>query len=357
MEPVPTGTGSAFSLPLDKGIFVTPITIRDVAKRAGVGVGTVSRVLNNSPSVREVTRQRVLTAIEELDFYPSPLARRLSLGKTLTIGAVAPFFTRPSFVERLRGVEAALADTEYDLLVYNVETPEKRDRCLLEIPRSRRVDGVLLVAFPPSDEDVERFAAAGLPLVLINDSPDSLSRVMVDDVKGGYMATRHLLELGHRKVAYISDPLITPFNFTSSRYRYQGYRQALDEYEVPFRPEYHQSDEHGREQARAMTHRLLALDDPPTAIFAASDTQAMGALEAAQDIGLRVPEDLSVIGYDDVEVAEYLHLTTIRQLLFVSGVEGIKLLLDSIAAPPPTPRQVLLPIELIVRNTTAPPIQ
>jgi len=331
-------------------------TISDVARKAGVGVGTVSRVLNNSPQVSEATRQKVLRAMEELDYVPNPFARRLSLGKTLTIGAAAPFFTRPSFVERLRGVEAALADTEYDLLVYNVETPEKRDRCLEAIPTSRRVDGLLIVAFPPSDEYVERFAAAGLPAVLINDSPTCLSRVMIDDVKGGAMATRHLLELGHRKVAYISDPLTTPFNFTSSRYRYQGYRQALDEYAIPFRTEYHLADEHGREQARQMTHQLMNLEDPPTAIFAASDTQAMGVLEAARDLGLAVPGDLSVIGYDDIEIAEYLHLTTIHQPLFISGVEGVKLLLESIAAPPPTPRQVLLPIELVVRDTTASPV-
>jgi DNA-binding LacI/PurR family transcriptional regulator len=190
--------------------------------------------------------------------------------------------------------------------------------------------------------------------VLINDSPSSVSRVMIDDVKGGAMATRHLLELGHRKIAYISDPLTGPFNFTSSRYRYQGYRQALREYGVPFRPEYHRADEHGREQARDMTYQLLNLEDRPTAIFAASDTQAMGVLEAARDMGLTVPGDLSVIGYDDIEIAEYLHLTTIHQPLYVSGVEGVKLLLESIAASPPTPRQVLLPIELVVRDTTAP---
>ncbi|RLC79438.1 MAG: LacI family transcriptional regulator [Chloroflexi bacterium] len=332
---------------------MTSVTIQDVAERAGVGVGTVSRVLNDSPSVRETTRQKVLAAIAALDYSPNPFARRLSLGKTLTIGAVAPFFTRPSFVERLRGVEAALADTKYDLLVYNVETPEKRDRCLQEAPRSRRVDGLLIIAFPPSDDDVARFAAAELPVVLINDSPTSLSRVMVDDVKGGYIATYHLLELGHRKIAYISDPLTDPFNFTSSRYRYQGYRQALDEYDVPFRDEYHRADEHGREQAREMTHQLLDLDDPPTAIFAASDTQAMGVLEAARERDIPIPDALSVIGYDDIEIAEYLDLTTIRQPLFESGWRGTQLLLHIITNAETETLCEQLPIELVERRTTA----
>jgi DNA-binding LacI/PurR family transcriptional regulator len=330
-------------------------TISDVAREAGVGVGTVSRVLNNSPRVSEVTRQKVLAAMAALDYVPNPLARRLSLGKTFTIGAVAPFFTRPSFVERLRGVEMALADTEYDLLVYNVETPEKRDRALLEIPKSRRVDGVLIVAFPPSDEDVACLAAVELPTVLINDAPASLSRVMIDDVEGGCIATRHLLELGHRRVAYISDPLQEPFNFSSSRLRYQGYRQVLDEYEIPFRPQYHRAGEHGREQARQMTHQLLDLENPPTGIFAASDTQAMGVLEAARERGLDVPGDLSVVGFDDIEIASYLDLTTVRQPLLESGVQGVELLLETIDSSPANPQQILLPIELIVRRTTAPP--
>jgi DNA-binding LacI/PurR family transcriptional regulator len=330
-------------------------TISDVARKAGVGVGTVSRVLNNSPQVSEATRQKVLAAMADLDYVPNPLARRLSLGKTFTIGAIAPFFTRPSFVERLRGVEMALADTEYDLLVYNVETPEKRDRALQEIPKSRRVDGVLIVAFPPSDQDVARLAAAKLPTVLINDAPASLSRVMIDDVKGEYIAAQHLLGLGHRRIAYISDPLQSPFHFSSSRLRYQGYRRALEEYEIPFRPDYHQAGEHGREQARQMTHRLLDLGDPPTGILAASDTQAMGVLEAARERELDVPGDLSVVGFDDIEIASYLGLTTVRQPLFESGVRGVELLLGTISAAPVDPQQILLPIELIVRNTTAPP--
>jgi DNA-binding LacI/PurR family transcriptional regulator len=169
------------------------------------------------------------------------------------------------------------------------------------------------------------------------------------------LATQHLIDLGHHKIGYVSDLLENPFNFVSSRDRYEGYRQALDEAGIPFRPEYHRQGEHGRKEARENTLRLLSLPDPPTAIFAASDTQATGVLEAAQEMGLRVPEDLSIVGYDDIEVAEYLHLTTMRQPLFVSGVEGVELLLESIAAPPSSPRRVVLPFELVVRGTTAPP--
>jgi len=333
---------------------MTP-TIYDVARHAGVGIGTVSRVLNDSPQVSEATRLKVLAAIEELDYHPSPIAQRLSLRKTFTIGVITPFFTRPAFVERLRGVEAALTESEYDLVLYNVETTDKRDVCFRELPTSQRFDGLLIIALPPTEEDVAHFHQAGIPVVLIDAYHPALSRVVIDDVKGGYMATQHLIELGHTRIAYISDPLESPFRFTSSPHRYQGYRQALDEAGIPFRPEYHRWAEHGDEQARDMARRLLDLAEPPMAIFAASDTQAMGVIQAARDADLRIPEDLSVIGYDDIQAAKYMGLTTIRQLLFESGQRGVGLLLETLENPQTEPAHEVLPIELILRSTTAPP--
>jgi len=334
---------------------VAPVTIRDVAEYARVGVGTVSRVLNDNPSVSDVTRQKVLAAIEALNYTPNPIARRLSLRKTLAIAVVVPFFTRPAFTERLRGVEYALADSEYDLILFNVETTSKRDTYFQEVPRRERFDGLLIVSLSPRNGEVEHFLQAGVPTVLVDARHPGMSRVVIDDVAGGRLAMQHLIELGHRKIGFAGDRLENPFNFISSRDRYEGYRQALTEAGIPFRAEYHRQGEYGREQARQMARDMLALPDPPTAIFAASDTQAFGVLEAAKDAGLQVPEELSVIGYDDIEIAEYLHLTTIRQPLFASGVEGVELLLESIANPPSAPRRVLLPVELVVRGTTAAP--
>jgi DNA-binding LacI/PurR family transcriptional regulator len=331
------------------------VTIRDVAKQAGVGLGTVSRVLNDSPLVSEATRQRVLEVIAELNYSPSPTARRLSLRKTLTIAAIVPFFTRPSFIERLRGVESALAESKYDLTMFNVETVARRDACFRDIPRRERVDGVLIISLAPRDEETARFAAAGVPVVLVDAIHPALSWTVTDDVGGGQLATQHLLNLGHRRIGYISDPLESPFNFTSSRNRYQGYRQALDTAGIPFRPDYHREGEHGRYEARHLADELLSLPEPPTAIFAASDTQAMGVLEAARDANLDVPRDLSVIGYDDVEVAEYLGLTTMRQLLFESGQQGVELLLEMLENPETQAEHRVLPAELILRGTTAPP--
>lgn len=334
---------------------MTPSTIRDVAKRAGVGVGTVSRVLNNSPSVSDSTRRKVLAAIDELSYTPNPSARRLSLGKTLSIAVIVPFFTRPAFVERLRGIEYALSQSEYDLILFNVETTVERDIYLRELPRRERVDGLLVISLSPPNGEVNYLLQSEVPTVLVDAYHPSLDHVVIDDVAGGRMATQYLIGLGHHKIGLVSDPLVNPFNFVSCRDRYQGYRQALSEAGIPFRPEYQRQAPHGREEARQMAAEILILPDRPTAIFATSDTQAAGVLEAARDMGLTVPTDLSVIGYDDIEMAEYLRLTTIRQPLFTLGVEAVELLLDSIANPSIAPRHVLLPVELVVRGTTGPP--
>jgi DNA-binding LacI/PurR family transcriptional regulator len=353
METVPYLTLCA----ANREVRVANITIRDVAKRAGVGVGTVSRVLNDNPSVSDNTRQKVVVAIKELNFTPHSIARRLSLRKTLAIAVIVPFFTRPSYVERLRGVEYLLADTEYDLILYNVETTARRDACFHNVPRRKRIDGLLLVSLSPRDDDASHFLESGVPTVLIDGHHPQFSRVVTDDVAGGHMATQHLIELGHQRIAFVSDYFENPFNFVSSRDRFTGYRQALKETGIPFNPEHHRQGEHSRQKARELAHELLAMPDPPTAIFASSDIQAIGVLEAARDAGLEIPKELSVVGYDDIEIAEYFSLTTIRQPLFASGVEGVELLLETIAEPFPYPHRLVMPLELVHRNTTSSPIQ
>jgi DNA-binding LacI/PurR family transcriptional regulator len=333
---------------------MTTATIRDVARKAGVGVGTVSRVINGSPAVSQATRQKVLEAIETLDFSPNLVARRLSLGKTQTIGVIVPYFTNPSVVERLRGVVSVIAASEYDMVLFDVETVVRREACLRDVPRRRQVDGLLIISLELSNEEVERLDRSGIPTVLVDARHPDLNQVVVDNVEGGYNATRHLIELGHRRIAYISDFLNDPFN-SPVRDRFTGYTMALDEADIPFRTDYHRQAVHGRNQARKMTHDLLNLSNPPTAIFAYSDTQAIGVIEAARERAMNVPADLSVIGFDDIEAAEYLNITTIRQSLYDSGVRGSKLLLESMTAEFPTPKRILLPTKLIARRTTASP--
>lgn len=337
---------------------VANITIRDVAKKAGVGVGTVSRVLNNSPAVSPVTREKVQTAIEALQYQPNPIARRLSLGKTLTIAVIAPFFTRPAFVQRFRGIESVLFESEYDFVMYNVETEARRNFCFREVPRRDRIDGILIMSLIPTAEDAQRFHKANIPTVLLDASHNEFSRVVIDDLNGGYCATKHLIDLGHKHIGYLSDVLAeSPFNYHSIFERYQGYQNALAEAGIPFRANYVSQGIVNQNIARQLTKELLMNNPEITAVFAYSDTQAIGVLQAASEMNLRVPQDLSIVGYDDIELSEYLHLSTIRQKLKQSGIQAATLLLEEINQPSAQPKEIISPTELIFRQTTAPPFQ
>lgn len=327
-------------------------TIRDVARQAGVGLGTVSRVLNNSPLVNPATRQRVLAVIADLNYTPSQIARGLSLGRTLTIATIAPFFTRPSVVERLRGIEAVLADSIYDMVVFNVETVERRTTCLRTVPA--RADGVLVISLPPRPDEVAALVAGPTPVVLIDGAAPGLASVQIDDVAGGELATKFLITQGHSRIGFVGDSLeeMAEFNFTSSRERFAGYGRCLTAHGLARNPAYERHGHHCREEARALARELLLLPEPPTAIFAASDTQALGVLEAARDLGREVPAELSVVGFDDVELAEHLGLTTVRQPLYASGARGVELLLARVDGAGVATSECL-PLELVVRSTTS----
>ncbi|MGA8722988.1 MAG: LacI family DNA-binding transcriptional regulator [Solirubrobacteraceae bacterium] len=327
-------------------------TIRDVARHAKVGVGTVSRVLNDSPLVSDDARRRVHRTIDELGYRRSSTARNLSLGRTQMIGVVAPFFTSNSVLERLRGVVTKLRDHgDYDLVLFDVETLPQRNDAFSSFARTDRVDGLLVMSLRPSDEEVDSLRREGLPVVLVDVRHPALPRVVIDDVLGGQMATEHLLDKGHTRIGFIGDAP-TPFGFTSSEHRRQGMARTLRRAGLKRRDDYDMRGPHGREEARELAERLLRLPDPPTAIFAASDVQAMGVLAAARSMRLRVPQDLAVIGFDDIEVAEVLGLTTVHQPLRETGARGVELLLTAIDGIGGEPTEELAPLTVIARRTT-----
>ncbi len=346
----------------------SPSTIRDVAKLAGVSAATVSRVLNENSPVRTPTKLAVLRAVKELDFEPNQNARRLSLGKTFTIAAIVPFFYRASYVERLRGLESVLSPSPYDLVVYNVESVESRDRYFAELLRPDRFDGIVVISLNPDDTDARSFVRSGVPVVLVDAAHPKLSSVHEDSIRGGYLATRHLIELGHRRIAFICDELNAPLSIIGShanQNRLDGYRNALSEAGILFDPVLFREGPHAKHLARSLARELLSEPNPPTAIFSVSDTHAMGVLEAARDLELSVPGDLSVVGYDDVELAEYLGLTTVNQSLFESGKRGAEMLLallDPAASNaqsggnnPSVPKSETVSVQLVIRGTTGAP--
>jgi DNA-binding LacI/PurR family transcriptional regulator len=279
----------------------------------------------------------------------------LSLGRTWTIDVIASYLTRPQAIERLRGAETVLGDTAFDLVIHNVESPERRERYLRELPTASRTDGILLISLPPTSDNLLWIAGAPVPLVAV-DVPargaEGLPVVRGDDEAGGALAARYLVTLGHRAIGFVADSFDNPYGFTSSRDRYAGFSAVLCGLGIAVEAAL---GAHGSRTARDLAIGLLTGPRPPTAIFAASDTQALGVLSAVRDLGLQVPGDVTVIGYDDISVAEPIGLTTIRQHLYESGRLGAEMLVAEIEKRSSVTPVVTLAPELVVRATSAPP--
>ena len=334
---------------------VRPVTMAEVAEAAGVSIPTVSRVINESAPVNEETRSAVLRSIENLGYHPNPMARGLSRGHSNTILVILPRLTEPSSTMRLDGLIGVLRKTPYELHVVCLERPvAERLRTIGEIVLQNRPAGVVAISVPTDGDDERRFIEAGAPVVLIDSESSVLPSDTTDDVVGGEMAARHLVALGHRRIGFIGDCEEDAIGVPSSASRRLGFERAMSAAQLPVRPEYVLSAPHGAETAERLAHQLFTLDEPPTAIFAASDIQASGVLSAARNAGLRVPHELSVIGFDDVTVASMLGLTTIRQPLDASGRRAGIRLLGLLGHDAGEDMPELPPLQLVVRDTTAP---
>jgi len=327
-------------------------TIRDVAREAGVSVATVSRVLNQLPDVSLQTRDHVRSTMERLGYRRSATARNLSVGRAQSIGVVAPFFTSASVVERVRGISDILAERGYDLVLFDVETVRQREDAFHDFASRARVDGLIVISLPLSDDEVATVQRADLPVVLVDIGHPHLAHVVIDDVHGGQLATEHLLAKGHERIAFIGDLPTNPFGFTSSERRREGFRRALAHARITPDDQLELRGPHGREHARALARTVLDRKKRPTAVFAASDVQAFGVLETARELGLRVPDDVAVIGFDDIEPAATIGLTTVRQPLRQSGMRGAELLIAAIDGGERAPIAEFEPLDVIQRLTT-----
>ena len=326
-------------------------TIYQVAELAKVSISTVSRVLNAPGQVKKETRARVLAAIDQLSFVPKAEATARARKGTRRIGVLAPLFTYPSFVERLRGVAKALVDSAYEMVIYNVESAVRRDGHLAALPITRRIDGLIVMSLPFEDRIAQRLVANDLDAVLIEFAHPLFSSVEIDDQAGGQMAARYLAERGHRRCAFVGDADVPIYAIHTSDERLAGYRRGLRESGLDLPECYVSRAPHGMESARRQTHALFELPEPPTAIFSPSDTQAMGVLKAARERGLKVPDGLAVIGFDDIDIAGYIGLTTVRQPLEESGRVAAELLLARLTDRSRPVQRVRLPLTLVQRET------
>jgi DNA-binding LacI/PurR family transcriptional regulator len=326
-------------------------TIYDVAKLAGVSIATISRVLNTSHQVTPETRARVLDAIDRLGFVPKAEARARALRRTGRIGVITPYFTAPSFVQRLRGIAMALSGKNYELIVYTVDTAEQLQGYLSSLPLTGNLDGLICLSLPISEDQVQRLVKHALPTVLIEYPQPELNTVEIDDVAGGQMAAEYLLAKGHRRLAFLGDTDLPKYSLHPVSNRLEGFRRALQNAGVPLPETFVRLAPYTQEQTRQVAAELLQLPEPPSAIFAATDFQALSVIKASRQMGIRIPQDLAVLGFDDLDLAEYADLTTIRQHLDESGRLAVEILLNRMDDSARPPQHTHIPLTLIERKT------
>jgi DNA-binding LacI/PurR family transcriptional regulator len=278
-------------------------------------------------------------------------------GTPRTVAVLVAHMTRPSTVVRVASALAVLAEEGYDTIVCNVDTLAERDRHLETLLPTHRADGVLAISLPLSREQLGQFGRAGVTLVSVDTITPGIPQTVIDDVAGGRMATGHLIGLGHRRIGFVGDMTFAKppagLGFTSSADRLRGYRQALAEAGLGFEASLVRRGPHDAATAAEHAAQLLKAHDPPTAIFAASDSQAIGVLAAADRLGVTVPGQLSVVGFDDIESAALLGLSTVRQPLARSGTEGARRLCALLRGERLRVRREKLPLELVARASTA----
>jgi DNA-binding LacI/PurR family transcriptional regulator len=332
------------------------VSIRDVAQSAGVSMATVSRALSGRGNVSERSRRRVLDAAAELGFVPSYNAASLASGRTRNIGIMLPTVQRWFFSSVLEGASGALLEAGYDLTLYTTgEGPGQRHSVLNDFLLRQRLDGVVAVSLELSPDEVEQLLRVKRPVVGLGGPIQGIATLHIDDVETARRATQHLINLGHRDIAHLSGSPEFERDFALPVSRRVGFETAMDEAGVTVRPEWLMHTDFTVGGSHTVAKRLLAAPSGrPTAVFAASDEMAIGVITAAQELGLRVPHDLSVIGIDGHELGEVFGLTTFDQAPRRQGADAVHMLLrqlDGDAAP----QGAILEPEFVVRRSTATP--
>jgi LacI family transcriptional regulator, repressor for deo operon, udp, cdd, tsx, nupC, and nupG len=329
------------------------LTLADVARLAGVGLGTASRALSNSPGVAPATRERVLQVAESLSYVVSPEAARLAGGATGRVALVVPHLSRWFFGTMLEALESVLRDAELDILLYHVGDLGDRRDFFDRLPARRKVDAVIVVAFPVEESERQRLELMGVQIIAAGGQHAVYPYVCIDDLAAGRQAMNHLIFLGHRRIAMIE--AIDPDQPTRPSGRSSAYHQALAEAGLAPDPDLVVSTDWGGEQGAEAMGRLLGLEQPPTAVYAHSDEVALGALRTIRRAGLRVPEDISVVGIDDHPLASLTDLTTVRQPVHEQGTAAARMLLALLRNESDVDQSLTLPTQLVVRRSTAPP--
>ena len=327
--------------------------IVEIAEKAGVSAATVSRALRGLHHVSEKTRKKIIDAARELDYPIRPdLLPPGSVSKTNTIGVIAPYISRWFFSQAIAGIEQALREAGMDLLLYNFAQIDARQRVFQQSKLVGKVDGLIVISLPPTEKEFEKILGLGIPVSLLGVPNDRCSYVSIDDVVGAEVATQHLIDMGHRDIALMIGQRELTFDFKVARQRQEGFMNVLRRNKIEFNPDYELVADFDSHTAELAMDEFLTRKKLPTAIFCESDEMAFGVYRALQKKGLRVPEDFSIVGYDDHEFAQTIGLTTIAQpVRFLGQLAASQVMARIDKKTEGQLSQMNVPTELVIRDS------
>ncbi|WP_332696039.1 LacI family DNA-binding transcriptional regulator [Halalkalibacter lacteus] len=326
-------------------------TIEDVAKLAGLSRATVSRVINNHPYVTEKKKQLVYQAMKELEYYPNSSAQRLRKQRTDAIAVLVPSLTNPFFPFLIEGLEMVAVENGLQLLICQTHHNKEKELSFLNLLQTKQVDGLIFTSIENDWETIASYQECG-PIIMCNEykSESPVPVVRLDQVKGSYKGARHLIEKGHKKVAYCGG---TKGELGADRLK--GFKTAMEEFKLDVREEWMFRDSPSIECGKKILREITSMENRPTAVFAGSDEIGVGIIKEAKSLGLRIPEDIAVIGFDDLPIAELVEppLTTIRQPIKDMGKKTMEIMTSMLAKQSTNnEKQVYeLPIQLIIRES------
>ena len=328
------------------------VTIYDVAREAGVSMATVSRVVNNNPNVKPATRKKVYEAIERLGYRPNAVARGLASKKTTTVGVVIPDISNAIFAEVARGIEDIANMYHYNIILCNADKRKEKEIRVINTLLEKQVDGLLFMGGAVSEDHMQAFRTANVPIVLCATTEESgqIASVDIDHEAAAYDAVKNLVEQGHKRIAMISGTLQDPANGYA---RFQGYKRALEENGIVYDDNLVRIGNYRYESGADAMSYFIGLAERPTAVFSATDEMAIGAIHAIQDKGLKVPENISVISVDNSRMASMVRpqLTTVAQPMYDIGAVSMRLLTKLMKKENVEQNQVILPHELVIRQS------
>ncbi|SHK33565.1 LacI family DNA-binding transcriptional regulator [Tepidibacter formicigenes] len=310
------------------------VTIKDIARKAGVSRTTVSRVLNDSGYVKDETRQKVLKVIKELNYTPSAIARSLSTNKTNTIGVIVPEINNPFFGEIIKGVSQVADEHDLNIILCNTDDNREKELKALKLLKEQRIQGIIITPTYAEDQFNSEYLSTlenlGIPVILLDGHVKytDFSGIFIDHVKGAYDATKALIEAGHKKIAIINGRK----NYKITIDRLKGYKKALDEYNIAIKDKYISYGDFEYKSAYKATKQILKMDDRPTAVFVTSNMMILGSIRAFYEENINIPQDMAIIGFDKIDAINIIgmNISFVIGPSIEMGKAGMKMLIDNL---------------------------